>query len=449
MSQKRNTMQIHDHDRTETLADLSVTELVELLSKRKCSSEEIVRSCLERIERLDPEIRAFVEVKGEAALDQARSRDRAGPTGPLHGIPVAVKDTIDAAGFLCTWGTPIHSHRIPGSDAAVVAALRAAGAIVIGTTVSTEYAIARSGPTRNPHDISRTPGGSSSGSAAAVAARMVPLAIATQTLGSIIRPSIYCGVLGLKPTHGLISTVGMMPLSASCDHVGPMARSMDDIALALRVMSGGNYLYSSFTSERTSEPNFASGMEILRVEGPFADRIGEATRRALDRAQSAFEAAGYHIRIVDLPDRFATLQDCFEAIVFRNMAENHGSDHDRFPDLVSPRFREIIAHGRNTSDAAYQKALENAAYFRGHVQRLLGPGSIILAPATDDVAPPFSDLTGSQMLQSLWSLIGFPTIAVPCGQVGGLPIGVQLIAAQDREEFLMSASSILSSTTSS
>jgi len=435
-------MQIKAPDRKGTLADLSATELVELLSKRQCSSEEIVTSCLERIETHEPSIRAFVDVKGEAALDQARSCDRTKPLGPLHGIPIAIKDTIDAGGFRCTWGTPIHNKRTPANDAAVVAALRAAGAIVIGTTVSTEYAIARSGPTRNPHDISRTSGGSSSGSAAAVAAHMVPLAIATQTLGSIVRPSIYCGVLGLKPTYGLLSTVGMMPLSKSCDHVGPMARSVADIALALRVMGGSNY--PTAEPKNTGMPDGpASKVEVLRIEGPFADRIEEATARALDRAQLALETLGCRVRTVELPERFARLQDCFEAIVFRDMAEGHGGDHDRFPELVSPRFREVIAHGRNTSIATYQRAFDDAAYFRGHILGLLQPGSIILAPATDGVAPPFADLTGSQMLQSLWSVVGMPTMAVPCGRVDGLPIGVQLVAAPNREQFLLDISDLL------
>lgn len=439
-------MQIHQRDHRRTLADLTATELAGLLSTRNCSSEEIVRDCLARIETLDPSVRAFVDVQGEAALDQARTCDNTVSRGPLHGIPVAVKDTIDAAGFRCTWGTPIHSHRVPSSDAAVVKALRVAGAIVVGTTVSTEYAIAKSGSTRNPHDISRTPGGSSSGSAAAVAAHMVPLAVATQTLGSIVRPSIYCGVFGLKPTHGLISTAGMMPLSAICDHVGPMARSVADIALALRVMSD---VRGGLGSTTTAEPrDNLSGLKVLRVEGPFADRIEATTRRALDRTQSALEGAGCQVQDVELPYRFSTLKDCFEAIVFRDMAKNHGNDHDRFPELVSARFREIIAQGRDTSATVYHEALDNAAYFRKHLLELLQPESIILAPATDGVAPPFSDLTGSQMLQSLWSLAGVPTIAVPCGRVDGLPIGVQLIAAPNQEELLLRTSDTLLSSIS-
>jgi Asp-tRNA(Asn)/Glu-tRNA(Gln) amidotransferase A subunit family amidase len=435
-------MQIQRRDHAETLADLTATELAGLLSTRNCSSEEIVRDCLARIEALDSSVRAFVDVRGEAALDQARICDKTEPSGPLHGIPVAVKETIDAAGFRCPWGTPIHSHRVASSDAAAVSALKAAGAIVIGTTVSTEYAIAKSGPTRNPHDVSRTSGGSSSGSAAAVAAHMVPLAVATQTLGSIIRPSIYCGVLGLKPTYGLISTAGMMPLSTSCDHIGPMARSLADIALALQVMSGDHRV--GFTQTTTGDARIdLSGLEVLRIEGPFEDRIEATTRRALDRSQSAFETAGCRVRRVELPHRFLALKECFEAIVFRDVAENHGNDHDRFPELVSPRFREIIAHGRETSNTAYQEALGSAAYFRAHIVELLRPGSIILAPATDGMAPPFSDLTGSQMLQSLWSLVGVPTIAVPCGHLDGLPVGVQLIAAPHREDFLLHASDLL------
>src|SRR4029079_6172457 len=218
------------------LADLSACELRELQARKKCSAEEIVRSCFAKVRTLEPTVKAFVDIQEERALTEAQKMDRSPPPGPLHGIPVAVKDTVDVAGVRCVWGTEIHAERVPTRDATVVRRLRECGAVIIGTTVATECAIAMTGLTPNPHDASRSPGGSSSGSGAAVAARMVPIAVATQSVGSIIRPSSYCGVFGLKPSKGAISTEGVMPISKRLDHVGPMARSIADIALACSAM---------------------------------------------------------------------------------------------------------------------------------------------------------------------------------------------------------------------
>jgi len=424
-------MQSEIVNKVTNLADASLVELAALVAARQCSAEEIVRSCLDRIDARDGDIQAFVDVRHDLALEQARRLDQLDVKIPLHGVPVAVKDTIDVAGFRCSWGTAIHEERIATRDAAVVTALKNAGAVIIGTTVSTEYAIARSGPTRNPHDLSKTPGGSSSGSAAAVAARMVPLSLATQTLGSIVRPSIYCGVFGLKPTYGRISTEGMMPLSGPCDHLGPMTRSLADIRTSFSVMTGGAW--------RDRPADAISSLKVLCIDGPFADRIETPTRDALNLARAAFEFNGYKTQAVTLPDRFSNLKTCFENIVFRDMARNHGGDVDSHPDLASEHFHRVVNHGRRVSDADYQAALREAAYFREYLEGLLDSQTVILAPATDGTAPMYSDLTGSQMLQSLWSVVGMPAIAVPTGTVNGLPIGIQLVASHQQEQLLLQA----------
>lgn len=388
-----------------------------------------MRDCLDRITASDSDIAAFVDVQPERAMAEARAADQLDPALPLRGVPFAVKDTVDAQGYVCSWGTPIHVTRVPDRDADVVQSLKAAGAVVIGTTHSTEYAIARSGPTRNPYDLNQTSGGSSSGSGAAVGAGMVPLAIATQTLGSIVRPSSYCGIYGLKPTHSSLPLGGMMPLCQSFDHVGPMARTVEDIALAWQAMSG------------RSEPEYlgeTGPVEVLVVTGPFADLMGQPTRDALARAEAELARRGHRVSHVRLPDRFNTLEATFKNIVFAGMALNHGADADAHPGKISENFRGIIAHGRSVSPEAAAIAEAEADWMRGYLLRLMRGNTIILSPSTDGTAPEFGELTGSQMHQSLWSVSGAPALAVPAGFDNKLPIGVTLIAAPNRERFLLS-----------
>ena len=202
------------------------------------SAERRVYECIHRIEEREPEVHAFVHFDPEGALAQARTLDALAPArrGPLHGIPVAIKEVFDVKGLKCAWGTPIHANRVPGNDAWVVAALREAGAIIMGTAVSTEYALATAGPTRNPWDKSRTPGASSSGPAAAVGAGMVPVALGTQTIGSIIRPAAYCGIYGFKPSWGSIDDTGAMALSEPLDHVGILASDFSDLRRTFSIL---------------------------------------------------------------------------------------------------------------------------------------------------------------------------------------------------------------------
>ena len=216
------------------IAELDANAIASLIRRGESSVEEMVCASLARIAALDGRVRAFRDVAETA--DAVSETLRAPLDGALRGVPVAIKETFDVQGMHCTWGTPIYRTRMPSRDAVAVERLRAAGATIVGTTISTEYAIGAPGPTTNPHDRSRTPGGSSSGSAAAVAAGMVPIALGSQTVGSIVRPAIYCGVYGLKPTHGAIDAGGVMPLSAVLDHVGVLARTPADIALVCRVL---------------------------------------------------------------------------------------------------------------------------------------------------------------------------------------------------------------------
>jgi Asp-tRNA(Asn)/Glu-tRNA(Gln) amidotransferase A subunit family amidase len=421
------------------LADLSALELRDLQAQKKCSAEEIIRSCFDKVRALEPAVKAFVDLQEERAIAEARKLDRSPTRGQLHGIPVAVKDTVDVAGMRCIWGTDIHAKRVPAADATVVRRLRECGAVILGTTVTTEYAIAKAGPTTNPHDPSRSPGGSSSGSGAAVAARMVPIAVATQSVGSIIRPSSYCGVFGLKPTKSAISGDGVMPISERLDHVGPMARTITDIGLACTAMFEPAHNPNGMFPIKT----IPGGTRVLRIEGPLQERIEPPTAEALGRAQKAFEDAGFSVTGEELPERFSRLISCYETIVFRDLAINHKSDFERLGKYMSPRLHEIMNIGLSVAPTQYAEALDDADYYRGYIGQLLAQNTIILAPATDGYAPILSDRTGEQKLQSLWTVAGVPSLATPCGKLDGLPLGVQVIAASGRDDLVLGAAQLI------
>lgn len=416
------------------LTTLTAIEAAAQIAGGDLSAETYVGACLERIKSIDDSVRAFVHHDPKDALAQARALDerrRNGqPIGPLHGIPVAIKDIFDTADYPTECGSPLLKGRQPMRDATAVSRLRAAGAVIIGKTVTTEFAYFHPGPTRNPHDLERTPGGSSSGSAAAVATGMVPLAIGTQTNGSVIRPASFCGVYGVKPTHGLISRARALTLSRTLDHVGTFARSFADSALLLEALAG--YDADDPDTHAVAAPAF---LDIAADAPPLPPQFAFVRTPIWDRVEpetgAAFEALARRLgdaaKAIDLPQRYAAAWDDHRAIMAAEMAHNLGEVVERGGEASSQALRDFLAEGRSVSAVRYLAACDQARRYAAGLAEIFTQYDAILTPATTGIAPK-SEATGSPAFCTLWTLTGLPAVTLPLlSGEGGMPLGVQLI----------------------
>ena len=430
----------------DTLPSLTATEAAAEIASGALSAEEYTRACLDRIAAAEPDIEAFVHLDPEHALAQARTLDErratGQPIGPLHGIPVAIKDIFNTSDYPTECGSALLSGRRPRQDATVVAKLRAAGAVIIGKTVTTEFAFFHPGKTRNPHDTSHTPGGSSSGSAAAVAAGMAPLALGSQTNGSVIRPASFCGVFGMKPTHGLVSRAGVLTLSRALDHVGPFARSLDDIALILEVIAGYD------PGDTDTRPIATAGIRAAAMEDfPLEPRFAFVRSPVWDKADAVARAAferlartlGTQCFDLNLPERFAGAWESHRAIMAVEMAHNLGALADRGGEQTSQVFRDLIAEGRKVSAARYLAALEEARALRPFFEELFTQQcNAIITPSATGIAPQGLGATGNPVFCSLWTLLGLPAVSLPLLEGDdSMPIGVQLVGAMGDDARLL------------
>ena len=335
---------------------LSATDAARAIRDGAISSEQLTQACLARIREVDGKVQAWAFLDPEHALGQARARDAdrgvGRPIGPLHGVPVAIKDIFDTEDMPTEDGSVLHAGRTPAHDATAVAMLRAAGAVILGKSVTTEFATYSPGKTRNPHNPEHTPGGSSSGSAAAVAAAMVPLALGSQTNGSVIRPAAFCGVYGFKPTHGLIPRGGVMKLSRTLDHVGIFARTLEDIALAAEQLVGHDprdpdtrpQARVPFISVCAEEPPLAPFLAF--VKGPAWDRASEETREAFAELVATL---GDRVVEVDLPHSASQALDWHRTIMQAEMAANLDLEWEKGRDRISESLRRQLASGREVS----------------------------------------------------------------------------------------------------
>jgi Asp-tRNA(Asn)/Glu-tRNA(Gln) amidotransferase A subunit family amidase len=422
------------------LVELTATEAAAEIARGAVSAEQYVRACLDRIQSRERDVQAFVHLDPEHALKQARALDahRASgrPIGPLHGVPVAIKDIFDTADYPTEFGSPTHAGRRPQADCAAVARLRAAGAVIIGKAVTTEFAYFHPGKTRNPHDLSRTPGGSSSGSAAAVAAGMVPLAIGSQTNGSVIRPAAFCGVYGMKPGHGLISRAGALILSRALDHIGPFARTLDDLALILDVLAGFDpadpdtrpYAAPAFRAVAAKEPPAPPTFAFVRT--PMWDKADADARRKIEQAAKELGAID-----VDLPGDYRAAWEAHRVIMATDMAHNLGDNLDK--GEVSDKFRDLVTEGRKTTAVQYLAALRDARRYAEGLSDIFNRADAIVTLSTRGVAP-VGSATGDPMFCTFWTLTGMPALNMPVltGE-GGLPLGLQLVGDRGYDERLL------------
>ena len=418
------------------LFEMSAAQAAAAIQSGEITSEELVKACLEQINAQEDSIGAWVYLDPEYAMQQARDADihrRSGKSvGPLHGIPVGIKDIFDTKDMPTEDGTLLHAGRTPAYDATAVALLREAGAIIMGKTVTTELAVYAPGKTRNPHDPARTPGGSSSGSAAAVAAGMVPLAIGTQTNGSIIRPASYCGICGYKPSHGLISRYRILQQSRILDQVGVFGRTVEDVALmAQQLMAFDDRdpdlrprTRSNLIDTATQEPLMTPRLAFVKT--PAWDQADEDVQGAF---AELVEFLGDRVEELDLSELLENANDWHRTIMEADLAKNFRREYERGKNSLSETLQEMIERGQQCLAMDYNYAQEQIPALNSELDEILMEYDAIITPATTGEAPLGLESTGSPVFCTPWSLCGVPSISVPILQgSNGMPIGVQMIS---------------------
>ena len=424
---------------------LSAADAQRAIRDGAITAEQLVQSCLARIREVDGEVQAWTYLDESHALGQARARDldraQGKPTGPLHGIPVGIKDIIDTSDMPTEDGTVLHAGRTPVDDAKVVAMLRAAGAVIMGKTVTTECATYSPGKTRNPHNPEHTPGGSSSGSAAAVAAGMVPLALGSQTNGSVVRPAAFCGVYGFKPTHGLIPRTGILRLSRALDHVGVFARTLEDVALLAEALVGWD-AEDPDTRPRAAMPlrEFAAQVPPLEpllafVKPPVWDRAAEETKAAFAELVDELKS---HVVEIELPSSAAEALGWHKAIMEAEMAANLDREFEQGRDRLSASLRGQLERGRDVRALDYQRALARVPRLNAGFDEIFERCAALVTPSAAGTAPKGLDNTGDPSFCTLWTLCGMPALNLPLMRgENGLPLGVQLVGPRGGDAQLL------------
>jgi len=427
------------------LIQMTAGQAAEAIRAGQITSEELVRACLDHTAALEERVGAWAFLDRGLALAQARAADLARKEGralgPLHGVPVGVKDIFDTHDMPTEDGTVLHAGRQPLADATAVALLRQAGAVIMGKTVTTELAVYSPGKTRNPRDPERTPGGSSSGSAAAVAAGMVPVAIGTQTNGSTLRPASYCGIYGYKPSHGLISRHHMLQQSRPLDHVGVFGRTLEDVALAAEPMMAYDEhdpdtlprARPSLVQAVASEPPLPPRLAFIKT--PVWEKADEDTRAAF---AELMEHLGEDAEEVQLPEVFGNAVEWHRMILEPDLARNFEREYAHGKEKLSPILREMIERGQKVPAVDYNRALEGRLLLVRILDEILKWYDAILTPAATGEAPRGLESTGSPVFCTLWTLCGLPAVSLPILEgSGGLPIGAQLVASKGGDAQLL------------
>lgn len=401
------------------LAGLTARRAARLIAQGELSSQALVQACLDRIALREPAVRAWSHLDAEEALSQARACDARAPLGPLHGVPIAVKDVIDVAGMPTGMGSPIYDGFRPWSDAACVASLRAAGAVVLGKTVTAEFAGVAPGPTTHPWSLEHTPGGSSSGSAAAVADHMVPLALGTQTGGSILRPAAFCGIVGFKPSYGTVSRSGLKMAAESFDTIGLMARDVDDVALT----------WSALVGSARPLPTMRAPAPRLRVfRGPSWDQASPDAAGALEQTCDDLRQRGWIVEELPAPAGFAELSQARVLINGYERMQALGWERSHHAARLSAGMRQVVDAGANVTYESYIDAVRTTERWRAWFAEAMEGWDALVTPAANGEAPRGLTSTGAATFQEIWTLLRVPTITLPLATGrSGLPVGVQFV----------------------
>jgi len=403
---------------------LSATEAARRIAAGTLSAEKLTRALLDRIELREGTVGAFEHLDPDQALAAARAVDLGDVPGPLRGVPIAVKDLMDTADMPTAYGSPIYRGWRPRADAAVVALARAAGAVVLGKTVTTEFATYHAGKTTNPHDAAHTPGGSSSGSAAAVADTMAPLALGSQTAGSVIRPAAFCGVVGYKPSFGMIPRAGTKPLSESLDAIGVFARSVADAALFAGVLTGRPELLDAATPARVGRAPVALGLCLT----PQWTMAAPETAALFESLPEMLARGGLAPTPVEVPAEHRPLLEAQSLVMGFELAQALSWERLTHPAQLSPELRELLAAGAAVTPADYDRAQRQAREARRALPIFFGGLDAVLVPAAPGEAPEGLAYTGDPAFSRIWTLLGVPCLTLPAGRgPRGLPLGVQLV----------------------
>jgi aspartyl-tRNA(Asn)/glutamyl-tRNA(Gln) amidotransferase subunit A len=425
---------------------LTLATAAEQIRTRQLSPVDLVRSCLERIDQLESRLHAWVTVNRDVALSTAKLREeeiqRGQYRGALHGIPIGLKDIFYTAGLKTTAGSPIYADFVPDYDATTVRLLKEAGAIVLGKVQTTEFAALAPSPTRNPWNLEHTPGGSSSGSAAAVAGMMCPGALGSQTYGSTIRPAAYCGCVGFKPTYGRISTHGIFALAWNLDHVGLFARTVDDIALLLQVLAGYDLLDPA--TEQVLVPNYANVLHDPKpprlglVRDFFLEKAGDETCNHVESVAERFARAGATIEEVRMPASFTGELDAHFAMLQAETAVTHRERYAEHKARYSPQMQDLIEKGHQVTAVQYIEVRRHQQRFRHEMNALCQTVDALLTPSTPAPAPLGLSATGDPTFNGPASFSGIPSLGLPSGlSANGLPFGIQLMGPAFVEERLL------------
>ena len=408
---------------------ISAADAAAAIAAGKLTSEALVAACLDQIARREKDVQAWAHIDPEAALKEARSRDGEKPKTRLHGIPVGIKDVIDTHDMPTEYGSPIYKGNRPSCDAACVAQVREAGGVILGKAVSTEFATRHANKTRNPRNLEHTPGGSSSGSAAAVADCMVPIAFGTQTSSSVIRPAAYCGVIGYKPTFNLLNRAGLKFLSDSLDTLGLLTRTVPDCALLVETLSG--MPATSFDAVKGLKPRIG----LCRT--PYWQKADEPSQANLERAAERLAKAGATVRDVELPADFDASADTQITVSAYEFYRALTYERTRFPDLISENLMgRILAGGRVTRNE-YEAAQTLSLRLRGTIADVMREHDVLLAPSAPGEAPHGLASTGDPVFGLMWTLLQLPCLTLPCGTgPGRLPLGIQFVAAHGADAAL-------------